>query len=383
MLNRSVIEEFVQRNHADAVALLETLGKIPAPSHHEDQRVAFCRDWFLLEGADDVWVDEAKNVVCRLGPAVSGRYVAFAAHMDVVFDDTEPLPMRREGTRLFAPGIGDDTANLVNLMMGCRFLIEHAGELRRGVLIVANTCEEGLGNLKGVKQLFENYEGQIDWFYSFDGYLSQCTSIPVGSHRYRMAIRARGGHSYLEFGNPNAVQQAAELICDLYQIKPPSRAYSTYNVGRIEGGTTINSIPTDCSFLYEYRSSDASCLEEMRQNMDRVVNEARSNGVKLHISTVGVRPGASPALDRAALRRFTDKSIEVIRSWFDGGIDETPYGTDSNWPLSLGVLANTIGTVRGEYAHTRQEWVDVDSLRTGMAIVCDLIGRSMRDAAQS
>lgn len=243
MLNRSVIEEFVQRNHADAVALLETLGKIPAPSHHEDQRVAFCRDWFLLEGADDVWVDEAKNVVCRLGPAVSGRYVAFAAHMDVVFDDTEPLPMRREGTRLFAPGIGDDTANLVNLMMGCRFLIEHAGELRRGVLIVANTCEEGLGNLKGVKQLFENYEGQIDWFYSFDGYLSQCTSIPVGSHRYRMAIRARGGHSYLEFGNPNAVQQAAELICDLYQIKPPSRAYSTYNVGRIEGGTTRSALP--------------------------------------------------------------------------------------------------------------------------------------------
>lgn len=154
----------------------------------------------MLEGVDDVWIDEAKNVVCRFGPTSCDSYVVFAAHMDVVFDDTEPLPMRREGSRLFAPGIGDDTAS------------------------------------------------------------------------------------------------------------------------------------------------------QMRQ----VVNDARSRGVQLHVSTVGVRPGASPELDRSALRSFTDGNIEVIRSWFDGGIDETPYGTDSNWPLSLGVLANTIGTVPGEYAHTRR-----------------------------
>lgn len=374
-MDRAVIEEFVERNRDDAIALLETLGKIPAPSHHEDQRAAFCRDWFVLEGVDDVWIDEAKNVVCRFGPASCDSYVVFAAHMDVVFDDTEALPMRREGSRLFAPGIGDDTANLVNLMMGCRFLLEHRDELEQGVLIVANTCEEGLGNLKGVKQLFSNYEGQIERFHSFDGYLSQCTSIPVGTYRYRLSIHARGGHSYLEFGNANAVQQAAELICELYRIEPPTREYTSYNVGRIEGGSTVNSIPTDCSLLYEYRSSDAGCLEEMRQKMRRVVERARLRGVQLHVSTIGVRPGASPGLDRAALRRFTDDNIDVIRSWFDGGIDETPYGTDSNWPLSLGVIANTIGTVAGEYAHTRQEWVDLNSLPTGMAIVCDLIGR--------
>ena len=149
----------------EAKELLRRLGKIPAPSHQEDQRAAFVSQWFKEQGFADVSVDVAKNVICRLGPQ-DGDLTVFAAHMDVVFPDNEPLPMREEGNRLYAPGIGDDTANLVNLMVASRWMASHEKELKRGFLIVANACEEGLGNLDGTKALFAAYGSRIKAFYT-------------------------------------------------------------------------------------------------------------------------------------------------------------------------------------------------------------------------
>lgn len=374
---RQEIEAFARDNFAEAVELLKTLGKIPAPSHHEEQRAAFIRQWFIDEGADDVRIDEVNNVICRIAPAGCTAYAAFAAHTDVVFDDTEPLPMREEGDRLFAPGIGDDTANLVNLMMGCRFLLRHRDRLRRGVLIVANSCEEGMGNLAGVRALFDTYGLQITEFYSFDCDLPECVSVPVGSHRYRVSVTAEGGHSYSDFGSANAIQQAAELVGALYRIEPPAPG-TTFNVGVIEGGTTVNSIAEHCSFLYEFRSTSAACLEEMQAKMDAVLEGARERGVQVEVETIGVRPGAE-GIDEDALRAWTDRNIEVIERWYPGRAAERPGSTDANLPLSRGILANTIGTVTGGGAHTRGEWVDVTSLACGVSIVCDLIARYLEE----
>lgn len=377
MIEKSEIEAFVETNHDEAVALLEELGRIPAPSHQEDQRAAFCRDWFVREGVGEVFVDAAKNVVCKFGCDGCDDITVFMAHMDIVQPDLEPLPMRREGNILYAPGIGDDTANLVNLMMGARFLLERRDRLHGGVMIVANSCEEGLGNCMGAREIMDNYGGRISRFYSFDGYVAQVTSIPVGSHRYRMHIHARGGHSYLEFGNENAVVQMAGLIGELCEQKLPCAEgveRTTYNVGPIKGGSTVNSIPEDCELLYEYRSSSEANLAVMRRRMNAIVEELRAQGVDIDVQTVGVRPGMGD-VDRVALRAFTDGNIEAVRRWYSGEMDEGPYATDSNIPLSLGVVANTIGTVVGGMPHTREEWVDLDSLPAGMGIVCDLIGR--------
>ena len=376
MIRRAMIENFINRNRDEAVVLLEELGKIAAPSYHEDQRSEFCHDWFVREGVGEVWVDAAKNVACKFGCDGSDDISVFAAHMDVVFDDREELPMRREGNILYAPGIGDDTANLVNLMMGCRFLLENRRDLKRGVMIVANSCEEGLGNSNGIRGLFSNYGARIGRFVSFDGYQSQVTSIPVGSHRYRVQIKARGGHSYLEFGNSSAVVYAAELIGRLYSQELPDKGHATYNVGRIEGGSTVNSIPEFCEMLYEYRSSDEECLTFMRRQMNSIVSEFRAAGVDMNVQTIGIRPGMGD-IDRVALQSWTNENIEAVRMWFDGEVDEGPYSTDSNIPLSRGVFANTIGTVRGGLAHTRGEWVDLDSISSGMGIVCSLIGRCL------
>ena len=374
MIEKKALDAFIEANREDAVQLLMTLGKIPAPSHQEDRRAAFCKNWFQQEGCSEVWIDSAKNVVCKFNCDRYDRITVLMAHMDVVFDDTGELPMSRSGDILRAPGIGDDTANLVNLMMGTRFLIRNKEHLKTGIMIVANTCEEGLGNLKGCKEIFSNYGDRIQEFYSFDGYLSQCTSTAVGSHRYRMQVLCEGGHSYLNFGRDNAIQIAAELIHQLYQITPPQEVYTTYNVGRIEGGSTVNSIAQEATLLYEYRSSSERCLELMRQAVNEVVERFRADGKTVNVEILGIRPGCGDG-DRTALEAWTERNIQLIRRYYDGEMDLGPYSTDANIPLSRNVLANTIGTVRGGGAHTREEWVDLTSLPTGMGVVLSILAK--------
>lgn len=357
---------------AEQKELLRTLGKLPAPTRQEDLRAAFCRDWLRAQGARQVHIDGAKNVICRLGNPDAEDLVVFAAHTDIVFPDLETLPLREEGGKLFAPGIGDDTANLVNLLLAARYLIRENPPMPWGVLVVANACEEGLGNLDGTKALFAAYGTRIRAYYSFDMYLPMCCCEAVGSYRYRVTCRTSGGHSYSDFGNANAIRLLCGLVEELYRIQPPARARTTYNVGRIEGGTTVNSIAQKAELLYEFRSTDQTCLEEMDRKFKAVLSHWQDRGGTLEAELLGVRPGNGP-LDTAALARFTGHSADVIRTLTGRDPDLTPGSTDSNVPLSLGIVANTIGTVEGGRPHTRQEWVDLDSLHTGLQIVLALM----------
>ena len=160
MIEKEELDRFIASCKDEQAELLMTLGRIPAPSHHEEKRAAFCKKWFEHEGCNEVWIDEAQNVICKFNCDRYDEITVMMAHMDVVFNDTEELPMRRDGDILRAPGIGDDTANLVNLMLATRFLVQHKDRLHTGLMIVANSCEEGLGNLKGCKEIFNNY-GEI------------------------------------------------------------------------------------------------------------------------------------------------------------------------------------------------------------------------------
>lgn len=354
--------------------LLKTLGVIPAPSHQEDMRAAFCRDWFRKQGAEQVEIDEVKNVICRFGDPEAEELVVFAAHTDIVFPDTTELPLREEDGKLFAPGIGDDTSNLVNLMLGARYLMEHKLKPKCGILFVANACEEGLGNLDGTKALFAAYGSKIKAFYSFDGYTPQCCSSAVGSYRYRITCRTKGGHSYINFGDPNALEILCDLTGRLYKIEAPKEedAFTTYNIGRMEGGTTVNSIAQEAYMLYEFRSTSQKCLEEMEKRFDAAVDSVRGRGGEIEVELLGVRPGNGP-VDADALKAFTAHTAETIGTWYHDPIDFDAYSTDSNVPLSLGIPANTVGTVRGALAHTREEWIDLSSLEDGLRIALALM----------
>lgn len=369
---KAIAEEYAAACSEEALELLCTLGKIPAPSRQEDLRAVFCRDWLLAQGAVDVTIDKAKNVICKIGCEEHEDYIAFAAHTDIVFPDMETLPMREEDGKLYAPGIGDDTSNLVNLLMGAKYLLQNKIKLKYGVLIVCNACEEGLGNLDGTKELFAAYGSKIKAFYSFDGYTPQCCSTAVGSYRYKISCRTTGGHSYINFGEPNAIEILCRLMEELYKIEAPQEVKTTYNVGRIEGGTTVNSIAQECSMLYEFRSTSQKCLEMMEEKFNQTVEACRNLGGELTVELLGIRPGNGP-LDMDELNAFTKQSADIISSFYTGDIDFAAYSTDSNVPLSLGIAANTIGTVLGALAHTREEWIDISSLPKGLGIVLSLM----------
>lgn len=366
------IEAYAQACREEQKELLCTLGRLPAPTGEEDRRAAFCRDWLVAQGAGEVIIDEAKNVLCPIGDDGKRDLVVFAAHTDIVFPDKDPLPLSEHDGNLYAPGIGDDTANLVNLLLAARYLIQHPAPLTCGVLIAANSCEEGLGNLRGTKAIFERYGTRIRAFYSFDLYLPLCCDTAVGSYRYRVTCKTQGGHSYADFGRPSAVGILCGLVEELYRIQPPTRARTTYNVGCIEGGTTVNSIAQRASMLYEFRSTAQDCLEEMETKFRTALSHWQDKGGTLEVELLGVRPGSGP-VDPRNLEHMTARSCDIIRAFTGSEPVRMPNSTDSNVPLSMGIPANTIGTVRGGLAHTREEWIALDSLPTGLAVALALM----------
>lgn len=369
--------EYGKTNEKEALELLKTLGKIPAPSHKEDKRAEFVSNWWKEHGAKNVHIDNAKNVVLALNDTGSNSLHVCMAHMDVVFPDETELPMVEEGNILRAPGIGDDTMNLTHLLICSKYMMEHETELEDGLLIVANACEEGLGNLDGSKEIQRVYGDRIKTWISFDGNAGGIVNRPVGSHRYRVTVKTEGGHSYGNFGRDNAIEILARIIEDLYKIETPTEAYTTYNVGVIEGGSTVNSIAQKASMLYEYRSSGESCLTIMKEKMNAIISSYQEEGKDIQVELLGERPGLGK-IDIDALDKYSSLNASLVRPFVENEIEFSEGSTDANIPLSKGILANTIGTATGVGAHTREEYVDTDGLAPGISMVLSVLTSYMK-----
>ena len=372
---REIATAYADECHEEELELLRTLARIPAPSGHEERRAEFIRDWLLEQGAPvgAVRVDDAKNVILSLPGGREGDGLAvFAAHTDVVFPDTDPLPLAESETRLLAPGVGDDTANLVGLLLAARYLLREGVRLDRPMLVVANSCEEGLGNLAGTRELFRHYEGRVAEFTSFDLYLGMHVVSAVGSHRWKVTCHTQGGHSWENFGRDNAIEALCSFIEDLYKMELPTSAKTTINVGRFVGGTTVNSIAEDASVLVEYRSASEECLEQMYGNFVVLVEEHLREHTRIDAKLIGRRP-ASGELVPEGQWDLIARTDEVLREL--GGVEpiHQESSTDANIPLSLGICAHTVGTVEGDLLHTREEWIEKDSLRRGLAVILALM----------
>ena len=351
------------------LALLKELAAIPAPSHKEDKRVAFIKAWLEARGAENVLVDEALNVVLPFAGEKAGPYTVFSAHTDVVFPDETPLPVREEEGKLYAPGVGDDTANVVALMLCAQYLLEHPEAVKKPLLLVFNSCEEGLGNLKGVRQICKDYEGRIKQLISFDGTMKGLVERAVGSERWRVTAATKGGHSFGAFGNPNAIAALSGVICCLYgQPVPqiPGRK-TTYNVGTVQGGTSVNTIAQNAEMLYEYRSDDKKGLDQMRQQFFSLLWQLNSDDAKFERELLGERPCGGD-VDAKKLETLL-KRCETLMKKHTGKVPKRhASSTDCNIPLSLGIPATCFGLYYGGGAHTREEWLEIDSLCTGLKL---------------
>ena len=369
------IKAYAAAHAEEARQLTEDLCRIPAPFGKERARAEFCKSWLERYGAQNVRIDSADNMVLELNAAGKDRLTVRMAHTDTVFPDTEPMEVRREGGRLLCPGVGDDTANLAVLLMAARFLLEQGVTPKSGLVIAVNSGEEGLGNLRGCRQLMADYRGRVARMISFDGYYNRLWNKAVGSARYRVTVRTRGGHSFRDFGAPNAIAQLSELILALYAIRPhwgPEGTVTTYNVGAIQGGTSVNTIAQEASMLYEYRSDEAAGLRGMEEAFRAVVEDFRARGAEIEVESLGVRP-CGEGVDPLAQKELSDWSEALLKKHTAGGIIVEPASTDCNIPLSLGIPAVSFGLCDGGGAHTRQEWIETASLETGLRIALETV----------
>ena len=364
-----IIESYIITHKDELFALLKDLCLIPAPSHHEEKRAEFCKNWLETAGAESVYIDDAKNVVFPYGCNGSNEISVFFAHTDTVFPDTEPMPYVDDGEKLLCPGICDDTANLAVLMMTAKFLLEQKITPPHGILFVCNSCEEGLGNLKGARQIFSEYADRVKQFVTFDGYFSGLADRCVGSHRYEVEVRTEGGHSYGAFGNRNAIAELSRLVTEIYAIEVPVIANSktTYNVGIIEGGTSVNTIAQSAKMLCEYRSDNEDCLAAMQQNFETIFANATARGLDLRVKKIGDRP-CMGKVDLAKIEQMARTVTEIIERNTGIHSHRVPMSTDANIPLSLAIPSLCLGVCEGGGMHTREEWLVKKSYHLGLAV---------------
>ena len=371
----------LDREHDRIVDDIVTLTEIPAPPFKEAQRAAAYRDMLKQAGLENVEIDAEGNAMgLYRGTAVAGGpVVVLAAHLDTVFPEGTKVTVRREGNRLHAPGIGDDTRSLAVILAYARAMKANAIRTTSDILFVGNVGEEGPGDLRGVRYLFTRgaYKDRVKAFVSMDGTDPQrIVNGGVGSKRYRVTWKGPGGHSYGAFGLVNPMVAMGQAVSDLYKLAVPKSPKTTYAASVTGGGTSVNSIPNEVFTEFDMRSEDPAELARLEQRFVAIVHastegenrarETREGKVTAELKLIGDRPAGSTPVTAEIVQIATS----VIRA---NGMTPTPSfsSTDSNLPMSLGIPAITIGSGgSGGRAHSLDEWIDVEkgvSLR-GMSV---------------
>jgi tripeptide aminopeptidase len=353
-----------RRNEPETLELQARLCEIPAPPFHEQRRGLELKRLFLELGLKDVRIDPAGNVIgVRPGRAARPNLV-FAAHLDTVFPAGTNVKVTQEGAVMKGPGIGDDCRGLALMVAVIRALDEGHVETPGTITFVADVGEEGLGDLRGIKMLFhETLEERIDKFVSVDGTGLGITNVGVGSNRYRVTFKGPGGHSYGAFGMANPIQAMGRAIAGIDAFTVPAVPKTTFNVGRVGGGTSVNAIPYEAWMEVDLRSSDPASLKALDDQFHAAVKQAVEDenrrwnyrgAVSASAELVGLRPaGRTPAespIVQTALA--VSRALQLEEALREGS-------TDANVPMNLGIPAITIsGGGIGAGAHSLNESFD-------------------------
>jgi tripeptide aminopeptidase len=325
-----------------------TLCEIPAPPFGEARRAEAVRALFEDAGLTRVRIDRAGNVLGERAGHASSPNVVVSAHLDTVFPPGTDVRVRRSGTTLRGPGISDDCRGLAVLIAVARALKATGLQTAGSLTFVATVGEEGLGNLRGVRNLIESeLKGRVDRFLSIDGAGMAIVSRGVGSRRFRITFSGPGGHSYGSFGIANPIHALGRAIDAIAGMSVPAGAKATFNVGRVGGGTSINAIASEAWMEVDLRSSSSESLARLEAQMrtavaGAVASENRRWGgrdpVSASIQSVGERPGGATD-DRDPLVRRAQR----VSAALGAGMSLSESSTDSNIPMSLGIPSITIG----------------------------------------
>lgn len=350
--------------------------EIPAPPFHEAARAAYMSK--LLAGLGlEVHSDDLGNVIAERAGTSAGDLVLVAAHLDTVFPANTEVRARRENGRIYAPGISDNGAGLVALVALAKALRDGKVQTSSTILFAANVGEEGEGNLRGMRKLVATYRKQLRYVLAIDGSSTDyVTSAALASRRVEITVSGPGGHSWSDFGAPNPIHALARGIARFVRLPVPEDPRTSFNVGEIEGGTSVNSIPAKASMKVDLRSeSDAELAKlegKLRESVQAGVDEEAANsrdrgmsaGRPLSVVTtvLGVRPGGELASDSPLLA-----AVQAADDYVGNRSRMERSSTDANIPLSLGIPAVALGAGgRSAGAHSLNEWYDPAGREIGL-----------------
>jgi len=367
------------------------ISSVPASPFDERQRAEYLYRLFVERGLEEVTIDAEGNCLGLFSGESASPLLVVSAHLDTVFSNDTDFRVQRRGQRLFGPGISDDSSGLVALIAIIDAL--KIARLRTGgsILFVATVGEEGEGNLRGVRHLLTvgPWSSRVDAFLSFDGPgIDRITNRALGSRRYRIEVTGSGGHSWGDFGIPNPIHALGRAISRLAAYPIPKDARTTFNVGRIEGGTSVNAIPSFAALEVDLRSAAEAELRRLDAYFRRAAREAvddenaqRRPGDQpliLKLELTGERPTGATAADSP----LVELAIEATRAQgIEPKLDQS--STDSNLPISLGIPAITLGSGgNAAGSHTLDEWYEPEGrelgLKRGLLVILGVTGLSQK-----
>ncbi len=336
--------------------------QVPAPTFEEQARAEFVRGLFVKEGLADVSVDDVSNVYGRLAGQGNARPLIVSAHLDTVFPASTDLTIQREPERIHGPGIGDNSlgvASLFGLLWGLR---DNKAALPGDIWLVANSGEEGLGNLRGMKAVVDRFGPKVAAYGVLEGTaLAHVYHKAIAVERYRITVRTAGGHSWSDYGQPSAIHELARMVTQMTSIPVPSSPRSSLNVGTISGGTGINVVAPEAKLELDIRSEEREALERITRRVRDIVAAGRRDGVRTEIELIGQRPAGQIPEDHPLVRLAEQCLAEQgLKAAFTSG------STDANVPLSRGIPALVLGITTGGNAHSVQEFIDVPPVPKGI-----------------
>ncbi|MBI4910464.1 MAG: M20/M25/M40 family metallo-hydrolase [Acidobacteria bacterium] len=358
--------EHIRDNDAVHFARQITIAEIAAPTFHEGERARFLEKEFRRLGLKNVEIDKQGNVL-GWRPGQSPKALVIAAHLDISFAVGVNVKVRKDGNRYYGPGLSDDSRGLTALLAIVEALNHARIETRKTLLFVANVGEEGLGDLNGMKYLFQQgpHKDKLDSFISIDGTSpARITNGGTSVKRYRIAITGPGGHSYGNFGRPNAIHAAGRVVNRLSSLEVSRTPKTTFNVGKIEGGTAINAIAESCTMEIDLRSESPAELDRLELKLLAAVREgvaeentfraASGKALKVEPKLVGLRPGGETPAD-SPLVKAAEWASRITGHKPTRGFSST----DANLPISLKIPAVTLGGGgRADNHHSLDEWYE-------------------------
>ena len=377
-MTSNLFEQFrtIAQNRVEEVATLaQHICEVPAPTGDEGKRAAFVASLWRERGYTPE-IDALHNVYVRRGNHHEGTVLMLLAHIDTVFPISTPISVTREGDVMRGPSIGDNSLSVAALLSIFTFLDELGVETATDIIAVANVGEEGLGNLRGARAAVERYRNDVGAVIAIDGRLGVIVNTAVGSQRWRITVLGPGGHSFGSFGQPSAIHGLGRIIAAIADLDVPKSPKTTFNVGLIEGGTSVNTIAPTASAIIDLRSTDVALLNQLAERVRAIVEQKAGQGLRTEIEVLGERP--------AGTRSQTDPLIQLADTTLRWVGIEPVYAassTDANIPISLDIPALCVGVTYAGRAHTIEEYIQVPPIADGMAQLlrltveaCTLVG---------